>query len=173
MERELHAGTTAAALYLRCVYALWLHCRDIVDATIAGSLWARGKPFVPFDLAIALHACGQASDAVILQAVERSVPYIVSPCCIGNVKFSLNKGRRRRRRGRKGNDASQQKKMGFIAHEAQKKEGIWIPLKYPRSRWLDGELHRCLQDKAKEYIDNGELLSWDGEAVEKDHRKII
>jgi hypothetical protein len=41
-----------------------------------------------FDLALALHACGQASDDAILKAVDKGVPYLVSPCCLGKVKFS-------------------------------------------------------------------------------------
>lgn len=37
----------------------------------------------PFDVALALHACGNATDAVLLRAVQRSAAYIVSPCCVG------------------------------------------------------------------------------------------
>ena len=48
----------------------------------------------PFGLAIALHACGQASDEAILQAVKNDAPYLVAPCCIGKLRFSfVNKKR--------------------------------------------------------------------------------
>ena len=37
------------------------------------------------DVAISLHACGSASDASLRLAVERRVPFAVSPCCVGKV----------------------------------------------------------------------------------------
>ena len=42
----------------------------------------------PFGLAIALHACGQASDEAMMQAVNQRVPYLVAPCCVGKLKFA-------------------------------------------------------------------------------------
>lgn len=38
-----------------------------------------------FDIAIALHACGPASDAVLSQAARCSAAIIVVPCCVGAV----------------------------------------------------------------------------------------
>ena len=35
---------------------------------------------------LSLHACGAASDLAIQSAVSRSIPFAVSPCCIGKVK---------------------------------------------------------------------------------------
>lgn len=43
----------------------------------------------PIGLAIALHACGQASDEAMVHAVKHKAPYLVAPCCIGKVKFSF------------------------------------------------------------------------------------
>jgi hypothetical protein len=51
-----------------------------------------------FGLAIALHACGQASDEALLQAVRLGVPYLIAPCCIGKVKFSFKSASRSNRR---------------------------------------------------------------------------
>jgi hypothetical protein len=42
-----------------------------------------------FDLAIGLHACGQASDDIINLAVTNRKPYLVAPCCFGKLKFSF------------------------------------------------------------------------------------
>jgi SAM-dependent methyltransferase len=42
-----------------------------------------------FGLAIALHACGQASDEAMMQAISRRSPYLIAPCCVGKLKFSL------------------------------------------------------------------------------------
>ncbi|GIL86907.1 hypothetical protein Vretimale_15552 [Volvox reticuliferus] len=46
----------------------------------------------PFDVALALHACGNATDAAMQLAVRRHAAYIVSPCCVGKLKFSLAGG---------------------------------------------------------------------------------
>jgi ubiquinone/menaquinone biosynthesis C-methylase UbiE len=37
----------------------------------------------PFDFALALHACGNATDRVLQMAVHHRASFIVSPCCIG------------------------------------------------------------------------------------------
>ncbi|KAG2433519.1 hypothetical protein HYH02_012637 [Chlamydomonas schloesseri] len=46
----------------------------------------------PFDVALALHACGNATDAALLLAAARRAAYVVSPCCVGKLKFSLAGG---------------------------------------------------------------------------------
>ncbi|KXZ44231.1 hypothetical protein GPECTOR_70g461 [Gonium pectorale] len=46
----------------------------------------------PFDVCLALHACGNATDAAMLLAVKRRAAYVVSPCCVGKLKFSLAGG---------------------------------------------------------------------------------
>ena len=37
----------------------------------------------PFDVALALHACGNATDLAMLQAQRQGAAYAVSPCCVG------------------------------------------------------------------------------------------
>lgn len=37
----------------------------------------------PFDVALALHACGNATDAALLLAARQRAAYVVSPCCVG------------------------------------------------------------------------------------------
>lgn len=46
----------------------------------------------PFDVALALHACGNATDAALLRAEQHRAAYVVSPCCVGKLKFSLQGG---------------------------------------------------------------------------------
>ncbi|MEW5303398.1 MAG: hypothetical protein WDW36_006096 [Sanguina aurantia] len=41
------------------------------------------------DVALALHACGSATDLAMLQAFRHRAAYIVSPCCVGKLKFSV------------------------------------------------------------------------------------
>lgn len=46
----------------------------------------------PFDVGVALHACGNATDWAIARSVAAGASFIVSPCCIGKLKFSLAGG---------------------------------------------------------------------------------
>jgi len=92
----------------------------------------------PFGLAIALHACGQASDEAIIQAVCNRAPYLVAPCCIGQIRFSFkslekktsNRKNPEQRRYGDGQD------IGFINRMQLQVEGGWTRLTYPRSKWL-------------------------------------
>lgn len=40
---------------------------------------------ITFDLAIGLHACGAASDAILAQATKRRAAIVLAPCCVGAV----------------------------------------------------------------------------------------
>ena len=40
----------------------------------------------PCDLALALHVCGDGTDAVLLQAQARDAAFVVAPCCVGKLK---------------------------------------------------------------------------------------
>ena len=42
---------------------------------------------------VSLHACGAASDLAIASAVSHSLPFAISPCCIGKVKSTRRKNR--------------------------------------------------------------------------------
>jgi len=43
----------------------------------------------PVDVAFALHACGSATDLALLQAQRARAIFVVSPCCIGKLKYSI------------------------------------------------------------------------------------
>jgi hypothetical protein len=43
----------------------------------------------PVDVAFALHACGSATDWALLQAQRARAVFVVSPCCIGKLKYSI------------------------------------------------------------------------------------
>ena len=52
--------------------------------------WSRAR----FDVALALHACGSATD-IAMAAAARQRPraaYVAVPCCIGKLKFSVDGG---------------------------------------------------------------------------------
>jgi len=42
-----------------------------------------------FDVALGLHACGSLTDHVMLQAAAHGALYVVCPCCMGKLAFSL------------------------------------------------------------------------------------
>ena len=75
---------------------------------------------------VSLHACGAASDLSIAAAVRHSLPFAISPCCIGKINTSRtvkeNKG-----------------KMSHLETpppEPFKRRGAPKEIKYPRSSWL-------------------------------------
>jgi hypothetical protein len=44
-----------------------------------------------FDVGIALHACGEATDYVLDRCVAQSAAYILAPCCVGKVNVTVSK----------------------------------------------------------------------------------
>uniref|UniRef100_A0AAV1TZ77 Methyltransferase domain-containing protein n=1 Tax=Peronospora matthiolae TaxID=2874970 RepID=A0AAV1TZ77_9STRA len=42
----------------------------------------------PFDVGIALHACGEATDLVMEKCITERAAYVLAPCCVGKVKSS-------------------------------------------------------------------------------------
>lgn len=46
----------------------------------------------PFDIALGLHACGNATDYAMLAASQHRAAYVMCPCCVGKLKFSLAGG---------------------------------------------------------------------------------
>jgi hypothetical protein len=46
----------------------------------------------PFDVALALHACGNATDHVLQMAVQRGAAFVVSPCCVGEQESKSRSG---------------------------------------------------------------------------------
>ncbi|ETV71929.1 hypothetical protein, variant 1 [Aphanomyces astaci] len=41
-----------------------------------------------FDVGIALHACGEATDMVLEKCLESNAAYVLAPCCVGKIKHS-------------------------------------------------------------------------------------
>ncbi|KAL4158468.1 hypothetical protein PRNP1_004244 [Phytophthora ramorum] len=42
----------------------------------------------PFDVGIALHACGEATDMVMQKCLAERAAYVLAPCCVGKIKLS-------------------------------------------------------------------------------------
>jgi hypothetical protein len=45
----------------------------------------------PFDVGIALHACGEATDMVMQKCLSSRASYVLMPCCVGKIKLSALK----------------------------------------------------------------------------------
>ncbi|KAF0693014.1 Aste57867_15963 [Aphanomyces stellatus] len=41
-----------------------------------------------FDVGIALHACGEATDMVLEKCLQSNAAYVLAPCCVGKIKHS-------------------------------------------------------------------------------------
>mmetsp|Transcript_711 Transcript_711/g.1394 ORF Transcript_711/g.1394 Transcript_711/m.1394 type:complete len:259 (+) Transcript_711:764-1540(+) len=52
----------------------------------------------PFDLGIALHACGAASDLTLDLCIAARAAYIMAPCCVGKIRATRKAGVTRRQR---------------------------------------------------------------------------
>lgn len=58
-----------------------------LEGVISGSVGRIEEYKGPLGVAVSLHACGVATDLTIGHAVLSRAPFIVSPCCIGKLKF--------------------------------------------------------------------------------------
>jgi hypothetical protein len=96
-----HVGLLLAALYPQHTYTL-VDFNDHALATGRGRISGGDLPArtvhskvadfaEPFDVAVALHACGEASDQTMQLAVSRCAAFVITPCCVGKIK---NKVRR-------------------------------------------------------------------------------
>lgn len=95
-----------------------------------------------FSLVISLHACGAASDAAIEQAVNRSMPYFIAPCCIGKVKFNMSSSPSLLL-------PTTTPKEGYINRTSAAMSGSvrCKDMKYPRSKWLSRHLEYVLKQR--------------------------
>ena len=89
----------------------------------------------PFDVGIALHACGNATDHAMLRCVERGASFAVSPCCVGKLKFSLAGGNSF---GEMNRDWTT--KGAYRSAEETRGESLCVSITHPRSRWLFDQL---------------------------------
>ncbi|GAX80421.1 hypothetical protein CEUSTIGMA_g7860.t1 [Chlamydomonas eustigma] len=86
-----------------------------------------------FDVALALHACGSASDWAMLKAQQCRAAFIVSPCCIGKIEVSSSSASE--------NDNEQIDQVSLNQD--------FLPR--PRSNWLGSSFERGLLDADKAY----------------------
>ena len=75
-----------------------------------------------YDVAVALHACGNATDMAIESALLSKAAFIMCPCCVGKLKFSLAGG--------------SSKSTVPVPDQAR----VLPHITHPRSKWLEQAL---------------------------------
>ena len=110
----------------------------------------------PFDVGVALHACGNATDHVLVKSVLNKAHFAVSPCCIGKLKFSVKGGNSfgeegkdwTRGRGDVDRNVENAQKPDDIQNkDISKERGInpagsvlCVQITHPRSSWMSKQL---------------------------------
>lgn len=93
----------------------------------------------PVDMALALHACGSATDYALLQAQRLRAAFIVSPCCVGKLKFATPGGQQPCRCDAacwRCQPTHASAKPHALEHAQLGGCSVEARLHYPRSRWL-------------------------------------
>eukprot|EP00873_Tetraselmis_striata_P022515 jgi/Tetstr1/442779/TSEL_030864.t1 len=87
----------------------------------------------PFDVAVALHACGNATDYALLAAAQRQAAYVACPCCVGKLKFSAAGG--------SSFSLTRTTWQGLgTADQLERSRQLAAALSHPRSAWLRSAL---------------------------------
>ena len=77
-----------------------------------------------FDIGLATHLCGGATDVALSKCIDVGASFIATPCCLGSIKFAL------------GNDTEVKTRVDGCAPVLKRSND----LTYPRSKWLRDEL---------------------------------
>jgi len=77
-----------------------------------------------FDVGLALHACGNATDYAMLRCVSRKAAFALCPCCVGKLKFSLEGG------------SSFSSVFKSYKHLPANESEADLALSHPRSEWM-------------------------------------
>jgi SAM-dependent methyltransferase len=121
-----------------------------------------------FDVALALHACGNATDAALEVAARCGAAFAVSPCCLGKLRFSTGpaggssfhptlrvlqstrRGAGQRLPPLSEAVAAQGARLGAVAEERRRRGCPWVAeggddggrvrVRHPRSEWLRSQL---------------------------------
>lgn len=95
---------------------------------------------MPFDVGLALHACGNATDHAILRCVAERASFVVSPCCIGKLKFSIAGGSSFSATNRDWTTAGTMTGAGTSVDEVGDDVLCAPVITHPRSRWMASQL---------------------------------
>lgn len=100
-----------------------------------------------FDIGLALHACGNATDHALRKAVRNSAAFVVSPCCVGKLKYSLKGGSSFSESWREYEDWDKALKQRKSVLESRPTP-LLEELQHPASRWMQN----CLTEEEFEVL---------------------
>ena len=124
------------------------------------------------DCALALHACGNATDHAMLKAISSGAAYVVCPCCVGKLKFSLEGGssfssdRKDRFGDHQGVRSS--RKPGKAQQEGTEKEAA-LSITHPRSKWMSGAVDKAAFAQIAKFADISHGADATGNQVSEEH----
>jgi hypothetical protein len=132
-DRAAAAGLAGAVRSQCCMVEQFLGvARDgaIVTATAAGcdDGSATAAPVGGVDVVLGLHACGNATDHIQELALRLGAAYLVSPCCIGKLSFSM--------RGGTSFSTGARPWAGGGSDAAAAADAARYVISHPRSQWL-------------------------------------
>ena len=87
-----------------------------------------------FDVALALHVCGEGTDAAMLQAQARNAAFVVAPCCVGKLKDG----------GLRSIEALKRDASANVSDAFEDEDGAAARFSviHPRSAWMRGRVQR-------------------------------
>lgn len=141
------------------------------------------------DVVLALHACGAASDWSLLQAKQWGAAFIISPCCIGKIKWNntagIIHGKHKRFRTESSPGHSNTRMMSDVA-EDEVPAGVWEEhstrepalhvllqqqtslLQYPRSQWMTQQIDQL----AEQVLHNQQHKQQEGDRTSEAHQVL-
>ncbi|KAG1674668.1 hypothetical protein FOA52_007192 [Chlamydomonas sp. UWO 241] len=98
-----------------------------------------------FDVALALHACGTATDYALMQATARRAAFVCSPCCIGKVRTDAPRGAGTAGGGDSGADSADGASTSTSTSSCASSSGAGgrMLVSQPRCAWM----RSCLQQQ--------------------------
>lgn len=100
-----------------------------------------------FDIGLALHACGNATDHAMKKAMRNTAAFVVSPCCVGKLKYSLKGGSSFSECWREYEDWDKALKQKKSELESRAPPSV-DELQHPASRWM----RSCLSEEEFEVL---------------------
>ena len=98
------------------------------------------------DVALGLHACGNATDFVIEHARRAGAAFLVCPCCIGKLRFGIAGGSSFSAQMRELPSLRKQRETEPAADDADAAQ--LPPLTHPRSQWMAAALRAAAADSS-------------------------
>lgn len=123
------------------------------------------------DCALALHACGNATDYAMLKAVTARAAYVMCPCCVGKLKFSLTGGSS----FSSNRDATFGEHYGSCKGQPNGEQDVQVSKEttpsiiHPRSKWMSGAVDKASFAQIAKFADISHGADATGKQVSDEH----